>query len=95
MLYAVKSMENLLVIIVTVQEAVLAATLKELIADDLVKRQQFDEIPPHVEYCLTEKGLSVVPILQTICKWSGAYHREDTENTLLQCQKCDYHDSTA
>ena len=78
-----------------ITDAVLAATLKELIADDLVKRQQFDEIPPHVEYCLTEKGLSVVPILQTICKWSGAYHREDSENTLLQCQKCDYHDSTA
>lgn len=74
-----------------ITDAVLASTLKELIADDIVKRQQFDEIPPRVEYGLTEKGLSVVPILQTICRWSGAYHREDSENTLLQCQKCDYH----
>lgn len=73
-----------------ITDAVLASTLKELIADDIVKRRQFNEIPPRVEYCLTEKGLSVVPILQTICKWSGAYHREDSENTLLQCQKCDY-----
>ena len=73
-----------------ITDAVLAATLKELITDDIVKRQQFDEIPPRVEYCLTDKGLSVVPILQTICKWSGAYHKEDNENTLLQCQKCDY-----
>lgn len=76
-----------------ITDAVLAATLKALIADGLVKRQQFDEIPPRVEYCLTDQGLSVVPILQTICKWSGAYHREDNENTLLQCQKCDYNSS--
>ncbi len=76
-----------------ITDAVLAATLKELIMDDIVKRQQFDEIPPRVEYCLTEKGLSVVPILQTICKWSGAYHKENSENTLLQCQKCDYNGS--
>lgn len=73
-----------------ITDAVLAATLKELIADDIVKRQQFDEIPPRVEYCLTDKGRSVVPILQSICKWSGAYHKEDNEKTLLQCQKCDY-----
>ncbi len=73
-----------------ITDAVLDSTLKELIADGIVNRQQFDEIPPRVEYCLTEKGISVVPILQTICKWSGAYHKEDNENTLLQCQKCDY-----
>ena len=76
-----------------IADAVLASALKMLIADGLVKRQQFDEIPPRVEYCLTDKGLSVVPILQAICKWSGAYHREDNENTLLQCQKCDYNSS--
>jgi len=74
-----------------ITDAVLASTLKELISDSIVRRQQFNEIPPRVEYCLSEKGISVVPILQTICKWSGAYHKEDNENTLLQCQKCDYH----
>lgn len=74
-----------------ITDAVLASTLKELIADGIVKRQQFDEIPPRVEYCLSEKGISVVPILQTICQWSGAYHKEDNEHALLQCQKCDYH----
>ena len=76
-----------------ITDAVLASTLKELIADGIVNRQQFDEIPPRVEYCLSEKGISVVPLLQTICKWSGAYHKEDNENTLLQCQKCDYNRS--
>lgn len=75
---------------VNITDAVLAATLKELIADEIVERIQYNEIPPRVEYSLTEKGISVVPILQGICRWSGAYHKEDSENTLLQCQKCDY-----
>lgn len=48
------------------------------------------EISPRVEYCLTEKGNSVVPILQSICRWSGAYHKEDNENTMAKCKKCDY-----
>lgn len=73
-----------------ITDAVLAATLKELIADGIIERIQFNEIPPRVEYSLTDKGRSVVPILQSICKWSGAYHKEDRENALLQCQKCNY-----
>ncbi len=73
-----------------ITDAVLAATLKELTEDGIVQRRQFDEIPPRVEYCLSDKGNSVVPILQSICRWSGAYHREDSEHILAQCQKCDY-----
>ncbi len=73
-----------------ISDAVLAATLKELIGDDIIVRRQFDEIPPHVEYALSEKGISVVPILQSICRWAGAYHKESVDNTLAQCRKCDY-----
>lgn len=73
-----------------ITDAVLAATLKELINNEIVERKQYNEIPPRVEYSLTEKGVSVVPILQSICQWSGAHHREENENTLPQCQKCDY-----
>ena len=47
---------------------VLSSTLKELIADGMVLRTSYDEIPPRVEYQLTEKGTSVVPILQQICQ---------------------------
>lgn len=60
-----------------ITDAVLATTLKELIADDMIQRQQYDEIPPRVEYSLTAKGQSVVPILQHICQWAGAYHTVD------------------
>lgn len=73
-----------------ITDAVLAAALKELAEDGIIQRRQFDEIPPRVEYCLSQKGQSVVPILQSICRWAGAYHKEEGEHVLSQCQKCDY-----
>ena len=33
---------------------------------------------------------NVVPILQNICKWSNIFYKEDEENKMLHCQKCDY-----
>ncbi len=73
-----------------ITDAVLAATLKELIADGIVNRRSFDEIPPRVEYSLTEKGESVVPILQNICQWAGVFYKDGNENEMVQCQKCDH-----
>lgn len=73
-----------------VTDAVLASTLKELIRDGLVSRKQYEEIPPRVEYSLTDRGKSVVPILQSICKWAGVFQREGSENIMIHCQKCDY-----
>lgn len=73
-----------------VTDAVLSSTLKELINDGLVARKQRDEIPPRVEYSLTDRGKSVVPILQNICKWAGIFQRESSGNVMAQCQKCDY-----
>lgn len=78
---------------VNITDAVLSSALKELIDNNIIERKQYNEIPPRVEYSLTEKGLSVVPILQSICKWSGAFHKESNENTLAQCQKCNYNSS--
>lgn len=73
-----------------ITDAVLAVSLKELIANEMIVRKSYDEIPPRVEYSLTEKGASVVPILQSICKWSGHFFKDNVENTMVQCQKCDY-----
>lgn len=73
-----------------ITDAVLASVLKELIADGMIGRKQYDEIPPRVEYFLTPKGESVVPILQSICRWSGIFHRESGGNVMTQCQRCDY-----
>ncbi len=74
-----------------ITDAVLATTLKELIANGIVERRSYNEIPPRVEYCLSERGRSVVPILQSICRWAGAFHRSSGEKIMGHCQKCDYH----
>lgn len=73
-----------------ITDAVLAASLKELIANDIINRKSYDEIPPRVEYSLTEKGKSVVPILQSICEWAGLFYKESSDQTMVQCQKCDH-----
>jgi len=73
-----------------ITDAALVITLKELQAAGIIARQQFAEIPPKVEYKLTKKGKSIVPILQSICKWSGIYYKSYAEKELSQCQRCDY-----
>ena len=47
----------------------LSSSLKELEADKLVHREEYPQIPPKVEYSLTERGKSLIPILETICDW--------------------------
>lgn len=73
-----------------ISDAVLSGEIKELMASDIVSRRSYDEIPPRVEYSLTEKGASVVPILQSICQWAGLFHREVSAETPRHCQKCDF-----
>ncbi len=53
----------------------LSATLKALEADGLVNRKEYPQIPPKVEYSLTEKGESLIPILGDMCDWGDA-HRD-------------------
>ncbi len=72
-----------------ITDAVLSSTLKDLLQNELVERKQYDVIPPRVEYSLSEKGKSVLPILSQICKWSGQYYSQD-DGKLTICQKCDY-----
>ena len=47
----------------------LSATLKELESDGLVHRKEYPQIPPKVEYSLTERGKSLIPILDQMCEW--------------------------
>ncbi|WP_366291770.1 helix-turn-helix domain-containing protein [Paenibacillus sp. AN1007] len=48
---------------------VLSAQLKELEADGLVTRKEFPQIPPKVEYSLTPKAQSLIPVLEQLCEW--------------------------
>jgi DNA-binding HxlR family transcriptional regulator len=55
----------------------LSAQLKELEANDIIVRKEYHQVPPKVEYFLSKKGLSLMPILEQICSW-GYLHFEDT-----------------
>ena len=56
----------------------LAAVLKELAADGLVVRTEYPQVPPKVEYALTERGRSLIPILHSMCDW-GEQHRSNAD----------------
>jgi DNA-binding HxlR family transcriptional regulator len=53
----------------SISRKVLAEQLKELEADGLINREQFKEIPPRVEYSLTELGKSLRPIMNDMAIW--------------------------
>ncbi|MBQ9422285.1 MAG: helix-turn-helix transcriptional regulator [Pyramidobacter sp.] len=52
----------------------LSTALKQLEGDGLVHRKEYPQIPPKVEYSLTEAGKSLIPILDQMCDW-GERHR--------------------
>jgi DNA-binding HxlR family transcriptional regulator len=56
-----------------ITNTMLANSLKELEQAGLLSRQQYSEIPVRVEYSLTEKGKSILPVLNQLKLWSTAY----------------------
>ena len=70
----------------TVTQKMLTQQLRELEADGLVHREVFAEVPPRVEYSLTELGRSVVPILKMMCQWGKDYLEMNEEQAQDACQ---------
>lgn len=64
----------------TVTNKMLSQQLKELVSDGLVDRKDYKTIPPKVEYSITEKGKSLLPVLDFMCEW-GYKNRNDLCNT--------------
>lgn len=62
-----------------ITNTMLVNSLKELEADKLIKRIQYNEIPLRVEYFLTEKGLSILPVLFELSKWWKQYNADTME----------------
>ncbi len=54
-----------------ISQKMLTATLKMLGGDGLVRRVAFSEIPPRVEYSLTEKGQSPLPLIDNLLSWAS------------------------
>lgn len=55
----------------------LSAQLKELEQDGIVLRKEYPQVPPKVEYSLSQKGISLIPVLNEMCRWG-----EDNPPTL-------------
>lgn len=52
-----------------ITNTMLTNTLRDLEEVGIVHREQFNEIPPHVEYSLTEKGKALLPVFTELAKW--------------------------
>ena len=52
-----------------VADKTLSLHLKELERDGLIRREMYPEIPPRVEYTLTERGRSLMKVLDQLCTW--------------------------
>ncbi|MEI6408749.1 MAG: helix-turn-helix domain-containing protein [Bacteroidota bacterium] len=56
-----------------ITQSMLTQQLRELEDDGLISRKIYAEIPPKVEYTLTEFGLTLSPIMQSMAKWGQTY----------------------
>ena len=56
-----------------VTNTALTNALRELEENELIHREQFNEIPPHVEYSLTDKGKDLLPVFHAIANWGLKY----------------------
>ena len=57
-----------------ITNTMLTSTLRELEADGVIVRKQFNEIPPHVEYSFSQKGRDLMPIFYAMMNWGFKYY---------------------
>ena len=62
--------------IANVDRRVLNQQLNEMIEDGILEKVSFNELPPRVEYSLTELGISLLPVLKPLIKWSEEHLKE-------------------
>ncbi|MFL9845486.1 winged helix-turn-helix transcriptional regulator [Flavobacterium rhizosphaerae] len=62
----------------TISKKVLTDMLKELETDGVLLREEFKELPPRVEYSLTEKGSTLVPIIVQLARWDNMHYESLT-----------------
>lgn len=59
-----------------ITQKMLTSQLRELEADGLVHREVYAEVPPRVEYSLTDLGWTLKPVLDTLCDWGKMFDRQ-------------------
>ena len=68
----------------SLSEKMLTQQLRELEADRLITRTAYNQVPPKVEYSLTEIGRSLVPVMQDISSWSQDYQELEHKTTFTK-----------
>lgn len=59
----------------------LTQQLRELEADNLIIRKVYPVVPPKTEYSLSERGRTIIPILDAMCNWGKDYLAESGQNS--------------
>jgi DNA-binding HxlR family transcriptional regulator len=62
-----------------ITQRMLTKELRALEEDGLITRKVYTQVPPKVEYSLTEKGKSLMPILDQLCDWGYEHMGDDIE----------------
>lgn len=68
--YGVLRFKDLKLYIPDISKKMLSTALKVLEADGLVARKIYAEVPPRVEYRLTERGMTLIPLLNNLMEWA-------------------------
>ncbi|MFD0589698.1 winged helix-turn-helix transcriptional regulator [Paenibacillus sp. GCM10027627] len=71
---------ELLRLVTGITQKMLTEQLRELEQDGLVIRKVYNQVPPKVEYSLTEYGESLKEVLKVLCDWGGDYIRHKYPN---------------
>jgi DNA-binding HxlR family transcriptional regulator len=69
-----------------ISEKMLIQSLKEMELDGIVLRQDFKEVPPRVEYSLTQFGRTLCDALEPLCDW-GSQHMQRIEACKEECER--------
>ncbi|MDL2327596.1 helix-turn-helix transcriptional regulator [Ruminococcaceae bacterium OttesenSCG-928-A11] len=80
-----KRFTELMAEITQISQKTLTNQLRELQSDGLIEREAFAEVPPRVEYSITEKGLTLAPLLEMMCEWGEKNIDDRFELTSPQC----------
>lgn len=61
----------------------LTQQLRELEQDKLISRRVYPVVPPKTEYSLTDRGRTLIPVLDAMCGWGRTYMEEQEESSFL------------
>ena len=68
----------------SISQKVLTANLRSMEESGLLTRKVYAEVPPRVEYTLTETGHSLRPVLDAMCNWGEAYKAQAEHHTSMK-----------